>query len=443
MRSTIKLLGATSLVVGNMVGAGIYFLPVSLASFGILSVVGWVVTTFGALALALTFCRLVRNNPEVGGPYAYARKAFGNLAGFQMAWGYWTSCLISNAALSVACVSYLSVFIEEISQNRIASCGTAIGLIWLATAINAWGIRRASFFQVLLTILKLSPLLLVGVGGLFFFDSANLAPAVEHRSHVFASVNQAMLLTLFAFLGLESATIPAHQVENPAETIPRATVLGTVISSILYVMVTISVIGLVGQTALAQSKAPIADAAHILLGAGAAPIAAIGALISAFGCLLGLVMLQGQMPYAMALDGLMPRAFARLSVHDVPVFGTAVSSVLISIMLFMNYVDSLANQFTALVTLSTFIMLLPYGFCVVADILSRFKQTRSRDANFYFSLTLPMFALAFTIWLLFNSGMESTLLGVGFFGIGFIVYRAFIRRGLQRPAQPTAGETPS
>ncbi len=252
-----------------------------------------------------------------------------------------------------------------------------------------------------------------------------------------------MLLTLFAFLGLESATIPAHHVENPADTIPRATVLGTLISSILYVMVTISVIGLVGQTALAQSKAPIADAAHILLGAGAAPIAAIGALISAFGCLLGLVMLQGQMPYAMALDSLMPRAFARLSVHDVPVFGTAVSSVLISIMLFMNYVDSLATQFAALVTLSIFIMLLPYGFCVVADILSRFKQTRSRDANFYFSLTLPMFALAFTIWLLFNSGMKSTLLGVGFFGIGFIVYRAFIRRGLQRPVQPTAGRTPS
>jgi APA family basic amino acid/polyamine antiporter len=217
--------------------------------------------------------------------------------------------------------------------------------------------------------------------------------------------------------------------------------LGTLLSAAIYIAVTISVIGLVGRTALAQSKAPIADAAQILFGAWATPIAAAGALISAFGCLLGWVMLQGQMPYAMAIDGLLPRAFGKLSARGVPVMGLCLSSVLITILLCMNYVDSLANQFTALVTLSTFIMLVPYASSVLADIVARFKQTPTRTARFYASLMLPITGLAFTIWLVFGSGLESALLGCGFFGVGFIAYFGLVRRGSRRRGDVTPVET--
>lgn len=428
MRSTIGLVGATSLVIGNMVGAGIYFLPVSLASYGILSIAGWIITSFGAVMLALMFCRLARRNPKVGGPYAYARDAFGNLTGFQMAWGYWACTWIGNAALAVTAVSYLSVFFDVLARDRMLACLTGIGLVWLATAINAMSVRKASFFQIILTILKLSPLVAVGMVGVFFFESTNLTPLAEHNDHIFASINQAALFTLFAFLGLESATIPAQHVDKPQTTIPRATVIGTLLSAVIYIVITVSVIGVIGPATLAQSKAPVADAARIIFGDWAAPFAACGAIISAFGCLIGWVMLQGQVPYAIARDGLFPRAFAQLSRKGMPVVGMSISSVLITLLMFMNYFESLADQFTALISLSTFCMLVPYGFCAMADIMSRYKESPTRNSRFYGSLLLPTGALAFSLWLMVGSGAESAIFGAVYFALGFLVYFIQISR---------------
>lgn len=422
MKSALGFWGTCALVIGNTVGAGIYFLPVSLAPFGALSIGGWLVTALGAIFLALMFGGLSRRYPKVGGPYAYARTAFGDMWGFQMAWSYWASSFISNAALAIACVSYLSVFVPMLATNRIMACLTGIALVWIATAINTKGVKQTSIVQMLLTALKLTPLIVIGVIGLFFMNDANLAPLPQSGGSTLSAINGAALLTLYAFIGLESATVPAQHVINPEKTIARATIVGTLICALLYISVTISVLGVMGSHSLANSQAPVADAARIIFGEWAAPIAAFGAVISAFGCLVGWVLVQGQMPYAAAMDGLFPAIFVKLSKEGVPLAGVVISSVLITIIMSMNYVDSLSKQFTLLVSLSTFSMLVPYAGSALADLLLRLKVREKVQVRHFGALLVAVVALAYTLWLIIGAGQESIFLGLGFSTLGFVVY---------------------
>lgn len=427
MKAKIGFWGTAALVIGNVVGAGIYFLPVSLAPFGALSIGGWLITALGAILLALMFGGLAQRYPKVGGPYAYARTAFGDVWGFQMAWCYWASAWISNAALAIACVSYMSVFVPALATNRSMACLTGISLIWIATAINAKGVKQTSIVQMLMTVLKLGPLIVVGLVGLFFMNDASFAPLPTNGSNTLSAINGAALLTLYAFIGLESATVPAQHVLHPQKTIPRATIFGTLLCAVLYIAVTISVIGVMGSEALAHSQAPIADAAKLLFGSWAAPVAAFGAVISAFGCLVGWVLLQGQMPYAAAIDGLFPAIFGKLSKEGVPLAGMIISSLLISGLMLMNYVESLSKQFTAMVSLSTFAMLVPYTGSALADVVLRIKAKEKIKNLSILSLLLSTTALAYTLWLIMGAGRESIMLGIGFSILGFIVF--FVAKG--------------
>lgn len=414
--------GTCALVIGNTVGAGIYFLPVSLAPFGALSIGGWLVTSLGAIILALMFAGLAKKYPMVGGPYVYVKEAFGDCVGFQMAWCYWTSAWISNAALSIAAVSYLSVFFPQLATNRFLAAIVGISLIWIATGINALGVRQTSKIQILLTILKLSPLIIIGIVGLFFMKEGNFEPLPQGQTHWLSSINSVALLTLYAFIGLESATIPAQHVRDPKKTIAKATIIGTLMVAILYIVITISVIGVMGAGTLLKSQAPIADVAMRIFGNTVAKLTALGAVISAFGCLLGWVLMQGQMPFAAAQDGLFPSLFKRLSNQGVPVLGMVISSLLITGLMCMNYVDSLAKQFTMMVSLSTFTMLVPYAGSALADLYLRIKENKAQRRISFFAIFLAVTSLVYTIWLIIGAGGESFVLGLLFVAFGFVVY---------------------
>lgn len=418
---SLGLLRVSALVLGNIIGAGIYFLPVSLAPFGGISLLGWVLTSLGSILLALVFARLSRSNPQAGGPYAYTNNAFGGFLGFQSAWAYWAAAWMSNAALAVAAVSYLSVFWPALETNRLASCLVGLAMIWLATLINAFGVKQTSSVQVLVTILKISPLLIVGVAGLFFVDAQNFVPFNQSSSSDISAIHAVANLTLWAFIGLESATIPAQHVKNPSKTIPRATILGTVLSAMLYIIVTVSVLGLIPSAVLAQSSAPLADAAQILFGGWTAHLVAAGAVLSAFGCLLGWVLLQAQMPLAAANDGSFPIFFAALSKRHVPLNGLIVSSLLMSALMITNYINSLAEQFTLLVNLSTFIILVPYALSTLAD----FRHQRKTKAHK--ALIISTLAFLYASWLIVGAGYQSIVFGTGFLILGIPVYW-FMRR---------------
>ncbi|MBS1884883.1 MAG: amino acid permease, partial [Actinobacteria bacterium] len=321
---------ATALVIGNMVGSGVFLLPASLAgAAGPMSLVGWVFTGAGAILLAFVFSRLGRAMPHTGGPYTYARRAFGDFIGFQTAWGYWIAAWAGNAAIAVAFVGYLAVFWPQVGTDNLLAALVGIGVIWLLTAVNVMGTRETGAVQVVTTILKFVPLAIIGVIGLFFIKGSNLTPFAPHGT--FSAISAAAPLTLWAFIGLESAAVAAGEVRDPEKNVPRATMYGTLATTIVYILGTVAVMGVIPATVLANSTSPFADAAGVMFGGSWDKVIAIVALISTFGALNGWILLQGRVPLAAAEDGLFPAQFAKVhGKRNTPVFGLVVSSVLVS-----------------------------------------------------------------------------------------------------------------
>ena len=225
-RSAARPLGfwmATALVVGNIIGSGVYLLPASLAPYGANSLVAWLFTATGAVLLAVVFAALSRAFPKDGGPYVYTRAAFGELAGFVVAWGYWVSVWVGNAAIATGAVSYTSAVAPWIAAVPGASAMVTIAVVWILTLVNCYGVRAAGWVQAVTTVLKLLPLLAVALMGGFFVRREILASFAEVPLTL-DGTTAAATLTLWAMLGLESATVPADKVKDPERTIPRATI---------------------------------------------------------------------------------------------------------------------------------------------------------------------------------------------------------------------------
>jgi basic amino acid/polyamine antiporter, APA family len=436
-RRGLGLWMATALVVGNMIGSGVFLLPSSLASYGGISIVAWLLTTAGAVLLALVFARLGRAYPQTGGPYAYSRKAFGDFVGFQTAWGYWSAIWAGNAAIAVAFVSYLSVFWGALASNALLAAAVAMAAIWALTLVNALGVRRGGWVQAMTTVLKLVPLLAIATVGLLFFDGGNFGPFNAGGGSLFGSVTAAAALTLWAFIGLESATVPAEDVADPKRTIPRSTIIGTLVTALVYILGTVAVMGVIPAGVLAGSNAPFADAATEMFGGWAGDAVAVGAIVSAFGALNGWILLQGQIPMAAARDRLFPAAFARTGRSGAPVLGLVVSSMLVTALLAMNYTRSLVEQFTfIIILLATLTTLVPYAYSAAAQLMllvtdrARFSGRRlARDA------LVALLAFGYSLWAIAGAGYEVVFKGFLLLLAGIPVYVWVHWRATRAPAE--------
>ncbi len=243
----------------------------SLAAFGSASLLAWILTATGALLLALVFARLGRAYPKTGGPYAYARRAFGDFVGFQTAWGYWIAVWAGNAAIAVAFVSYLGYFWPALGDTAVLAAAVALAAIWALTAVNIRGVRQGGLVQLVTTIAKLLPLVALAIAAPFFIDAGDFTPFNPSDQSAFGAVTAAASLTLWAFIGIESATVPAEDVRDPERTIPRATVIGTIVTAAVYILGTVAVFAAVPRETLVNSTAPFADAARPCSAAGRAP----------------------------------------------------------------------------------------------------------------------------------------------------------------------------
>ena len=400
---------STSLVVGNMTGSGIFLLPAALALYGGISIFGWMFTVVGSIFIALVFSRLSRLITKSGGPYAYSREGFGDFAGFLVAWGYWLSIWTGNAAIAVAGVGYLSVFIPSLKENPMISAIVAIGVIWLFTYINTLSIKKVGMVQLVTTILKILPLLLFGTFGFLYFNKAHFTPFNLSDASNFDAVTATAALALWAFLGLESATIPSDKVKNPGRTISRATIAGITIAALLYISSTIGVMGIISPVDLQQSAAPFADAAQKVWGSWAGGLVAAGAAIACFGALNGWILLQGQLPMAAARDKLFPPSFEKVSKKGVPVVGLVIASVLASLLVSVNYTKGLVQMFSFIIMLSTLSCLLPYLFSSLSEIMLylRKKKTYNRKRLITASLiSIPAFL--YSVWAI--TGLEYEVL---------------------------------
>ncbi len=422
-KKALGLWMATALVAGNMIGSGVFLLPASLAPYGGISIVGWLATAAGSLLLALVFARLSRIFPRIGGPYAYARMGFGDFVGFEMAWGYWIAVWAGNASIAVAFVGYLGVFFPGLVASNLTAAIAAVVAIWILTALNIAGIRAAGWVQLITTIGKLIPLLAIGLIGVFYLDPSHFTPFNPSGQSGFSAVTSVAALTLWAFLGLESASIPADDVENPERTIPRSTILGTLIATVTYILGTVAVLGIIPSADLANSTAPFADAAKALWGEGAQAFIAIGALISTFGCLNGWILLQGQVPLAAAKDGLFPKQFGLVSRNGTPIFGLIVSSILVTVLMLTNYSHGLVGVFNFTLLLATMTTLVPYMFTAMAELVLFFREpAKFSGQRLAGASVIAILAFAYSIWAVAGSGQEVVFWGSLLLFAGIPVY---------------------
>jgi APA family basic amino acid/polyamine antiporter len=414
---------ATALVIGNMVGSGIFLLPASLAAVsGPVSIVGWLFTGVGAMLLALVFARLGRAMPRTGGPYAYARRAFGDFIGFQTAWGYWIAAWAGNAAIAVAFVGYLAVFWTQLGSDNLLAALVGIGVIWLLTAVNVMGTRESGAVQIATTVLKFVPLAVIGVIGLFFFNGDNVTPFAPHGT--WSAISAAAPLTLWAFIGLESATVAAGEVKDPEKNIPRATIYGTLAATAVYIVGTIAVMGVIPTAELAGSTSPFADAAGQMFGGSWEKVIALVALASTFGALNGWILLQGRVPLAAAEDGLFPEQFAKVhGERRTPVFGLVVSSVLVTGLMLMNYTKGLVDAFTFIILLATLTTLVPYAYSAAAQAHLYFTEREIFErGRFLRDTVIATLAFAYSVWAITGSGKDIIAKGFILLLAGIPVY---------------------
>ena len=436
---------AVALIMGSIIGVGIFNLPTSLAGIGPITLVSMALTTVGAIALALMFAALSRRLPADGGPYAYSRAAFGNVVGFFNAWSYWITAWAGNAGIAVGWVLYVEVFINK-GQNKLITILLVLVGLWIPAVINLSGVKNMGSVQMITTILKFAALLFVSIVGLFYINTANFTPWNISGDGAVAAIGAGMAIALFSYLGVEVASVAAGRVRDPDKNVPKSTVLGTLACAVVYMLSLVAVFGIVPSGTLQKSNAPFSTAVNAMFGGTwAGYVMAIVVIISGFGALNGWTMICAEMPLAAAKDGLFPERFKHTSKNGVPVYGIIASTVLASIAMAINYIGSGGAQvFTTLVLMTGITSAIPYGFSALAQIKWRIVDRRAMHGQrFARDMTVAVVALVFSvlfIWYSRNTGASGfqywapfVLAGVALL-LGIPVY--FAQRGKMTEPEP-------
>ncbi|MCS0604218.1 amino acid permease [Streptomyces sp. LP11] len=437
--AALGLPAASALVIGSIIGTGVFALPAALAPYGPISLVAFGAVTLGALALAVTFGSLARRVPASGGPYVYAREAFGEFAGFLNAWSYWITAWAGNAAIVVAWVGYVEVFVNTGHRKALSILIALVGL-WIPALVNLTGVRNTGAFQLVTTVLKFVPLVFMATVGLFFVDPGNFGPFNASGQSAAGAVSAAAAIALFSYLGLEAASVVAGRVREPGRNVPRATVYGTLVCAVIYILGTLAVFGTVSHSRLGSSTAPFTDAVNSIFGGSwAGDAVAVAAIVSGLGALNGWTMLCAEMPYAAARDGLFPGAFGRLrGANGTPVFGIVASTVLASLITVFSY-TRFEDVFTKIVLLSVLTAVIPYLFSAAAQL--RWLLTEGRRSlaprRLARDVTVSALAMAFSYWSIQGSGYQTVYYGLFVLLLGLPVY-VWLKRGDDRAAHPAA-----
>jgi basic amino acid/polyamine antiporter, APA family len=405
-----------------MVGSGFYLSPSAVAPFGLLAILAWAVMGTGAVCLGLTFARLARLTPATGGPYAYTRLGFGDFAGFLVAWGYWISIWTSLPVIAVALTGSVIKMSPSLGGSRATAVALTLGAIWLAVAMNLRGVKEAGMFTTLTTYAKMVPFGAIAVFGLFYIQPENLSEFNPSGQSLFAASAALAPLTMFAFLGLESATVPAGDVRDPEVTIPRSTLLGILIATTLYVLGTTVVLGVVPREQLVRSTAPFADAASMMWGPWAAGFVGLAVIVSSLGALNGWTLLMGQVPMAAAQDRIFPALFGRISSRGVPAFGIVFSAALATVLVAVqaSSASGFAAFYNLVVGLSTMAAVIPYAFCALAGGLVAAHVAGGGPVPRVTAVEL--IAFAFSVFTLYGCGAEAVMYGLLLLVLGIPIY---------------------
>lgn len=430
LKRELSLSAATAIVVGNMIGSGIFTAPQTLAQVSnpITTIVAWIITGLGSLLLALSFANLGTRYPETGGPIVYTRKAFGEFTGFLVAWTFWIGSWIGNAAIITAIMRYLTYFFPILSTNSTLSFLVASAFLWLVTIINVLGVKKAGFIGQVTTVLKLAVILVFAGIAIYGFNPEYLHTYSAPEVSGFNTLPNAIAVTLWSFIGLEGASISAGEIENPEKNIRRSTLIGTGLAAVIYIILSILSMGGMSQNALALSDAPLADIINNITNSSwGGSFISLGIIISAAGATSGWILTTARAAYAAGEDGLFPSFFSK--VHPkfkTPVTALVISSVCTNLLLILNYVSSLTEAFNFMTNLATLSFIPAYAFSACAEIILTYKQgNKVTIGTFLKHSILSLLAFVYAIYIIYGSGSNAAMwiFILMLVGVPFYVYK--------------------
>lgn len=416
----------TALVVGSMIGAGIFMLPVSLSPYGANAVIAWVVSGLGALSLAYALSLLARQDGL--GIQAYIERELGPTVGFVITWAFWVSVWSSNAGLAIASASGLARIAPALSGSG-GIVWTAIAMIAFLSAVNAMGARATGRMAILTTAIKVLPLLAVIV--ILGQRSVMVGPfePLAAMPISFDNIAAASALTLFALLGFESVTAPVGKIANPQRVIPLAILGGTALVALLYLVSSTAVTLVLSAAGMQASIAPFADAIGRYWGENAALIAAFCMAVSAFGALNAGVMIGGELSYSMALRGDLPAVLARTHHGNTPVISQLAASAIAVALVLANTSRETAGLFTFVILLATSATLWLY----LAGALAALKKRRGGLAT-----VAILIGILFTAFAFYGIGWEANLWGLALMAGGLLIRSVMHRLNLPAATPPAA-----
>lgn len=415
----LGLVMCTALVVGNMIGMGIFMQPAALAPYGLNALTGWAAVIFGCVCLALTFAALARKLPQADGPFGYVRATLGEAVAFPALWCYWISVWVTNAVLSIGVIGYFINFFP--AAGSVPPAVLAVGFMWFFVGVNLLGVRSGGRVQVLTSLLKLVPLVLVMIVGAasILANPGAYTPNVPTTQITVQASMGAAAVALYAMLGFESAAVAAGRVTNPETTIPRATLIGTLFVAVIYVAIVAIGMLVVPQATLAASDAPFVTILDHLLGAGNGRWLSLFVVISGLGCLNGWTLLAGELTRTLASHRLLPAILGEDNRFGAPWASLLLTGVLATGVGLMNYSESLVGGFTKLSLIVSAANLPLYVCCSIALFAMLRRDPAGLSPALWFA---GLGGVAFSAFAFFGVGWEPFIWALVLAAAGVPIY---------------------
>ncbi|MCV2356066.1 putrescine-ornithine antiporter [Paucibacter sp. B2R-40] len=430
----MSLMGLTTIVAVNMMGSGIIMLPANMAQIGAVSLLSWAITAVGSMAIAYSFAQCGLFCARSGGMSAYTEEAHGKSGFFMASFLYYLSLAIGNVAIAISAVGYITPFIPWLGTGATPLFVGVVALLWLTTVANFGGPKVTGKIGAITVWGVIIPVAGLSVIGWLWFKSDVFAQAWNpHNVPLAEAISSSIPLTLWAFLGMESAAANSDAVENPKRNVPLACLFGTGGAAVVYILSTTVIQGIVPNAELANSTAPFALVYSTMFTPMVGNVILFLAVAACVGSLLGWQFTLAQVSKAAAEQRMFPKFFARVTAADAPVVGMVVAGVLQTLMAVSTMSPDAAAQFGKLVNLAAVTNLIPYVTALSALMIIMHKAEVS-PAVFSRNVAVLMVAMIYSFYALYASGQEAVFGGMIVMAVGYLIYGFIANRFIAAPA---------
>jgi len=418
----MNLMQLTFIVAVNMMGSGIIMLPTNMAQVGAISLLSWIVTALGSMAIAYGFAQAGLFNQRPGGMSAYAEDAYGKSGYFLVFFLYFLSLAIGNVAIAISAVGYLAAFFPVLKATPIATCMSVIALLWLTTAANFGGPSVTGRIGSVTVWGVIIPVGLLSIIGWFWFKPDVFAAAWNPKGmSLLEGMGSSIALTLWAFLGMESAAQNSAAVENPKRDVPLACMFGTLGAAVIYILSTTVIQGIVPNEELAKSTGPFGAAYAHMFSPAVGSIIMVLAVVACLGSLLGWQFTIATTGKSAADERMFPAFFSKVNSMGAPIIGMIVLGVVQSLLALSTISPSLSEQFSVLVNLAVVTNVVPYVIAL-SSLMVMMQAAGVGEAVYRRNVAIALVAMLYSVYAIYASGKDAVLGGMLVTGLTFVIW---------------------